>query len=53
MEGIPALMLGYSANYNYNEAKAEDAIRKRLFQLNSGLNAFGRQFRDSSSYNKS
>ena len=53
-EGIPALMLGYNANYNYNEAKGGGRNQENAyFQLNSGLNAFGWQFRDSSSYNKS
>lgn len=47
-------MLGYNANYNYNEAKGGGRNQENAyFQLNSGLNAFGWQFRDSSSYNKS
>ncbi|MEO3989890.1 fimbria/pilus outer membrane usher protein [Pseudocitrobacter cyperus] len=53
-EGITALTLGYSANYNYNDAKGAGHDQENsYFQLNSGLNAFGWVLRDSSSYNKS
>ncbi|EAQ5803192.1 fimbrial biogenesis outer membrane usher protein [Salmonella enterica] len=51
-EGIPALMVGYNANYNQTIGIKHNQENTYL-QINSGLNAFGWQFRDSSSYNKS